>query len=172
MKLHEELARMVDQRVKAQLIVGEASAVNLQDYTCTVTPVDGGAPYTGVRLKVNIEAGEKGAVEIPKDKTTVVMALLDKSDSKGFLVSCNELQGWFVMAEEVKLNGDGFGGLIKNEDLEDNLNQLKTYSETLKTVIASILDGLLPGSGTTIDQGMQAVAVSFKEMENPKVKHG
>jgi hypothetical protein len=77
----------------------------------------------------------------------------------------------------VILNGGDLGGLVKIAELEDNLNQLKTYVETLKSAIYTGFNSVgtaMSANGKlgaeAFNGAMSSTSISFKDMENEKVK--
>lgn len=101
---------------------------------------------------ISIKAGlEKFSLEIPEGVTLEI--------TKG----------------EILFNGGDNKGLVKLDELKDNLKQLQDYVKKLTTETATALAPL-----ATLDQGASVIKfnanmatqiISFKDMENTKVKH-
>lgn len=80
-----------------------------------------------------------------------------------------------ITKDEVLFNGGDNKGLVKLDELKDNLKQLQDYVKKLTTETATALAPL-----ATLDQGASVIKfnanmatqiISFKDMENTKVKH-
>ncbi len=92
-----------------------------------------------------------------------------------------EAESEFTSAELNKngivFNGGTLRGLVKIEELEDNLNQLKQYVENLKSATSTGIKSVGAGtaaSGPTgagaFDAAMDSASINFKDMENKKVR--
>ena len=131
-----------------------------------VTPLDGTAPI----LRVRILAGESdsGFYAVPKLGSVVVVTFL--SNSSAFVSMLSEV-------EAVLLRGDQFGGLIKVEELKD---QLATMSSRIDTIYDAINNGVTSPSdgGSALLVSMKATLKTqsetedFENIENESVKHG
>lgn len=80
-----------------------------------------------------------------------------------------------ITKDEILFNGGDNKGLVKLDELKDNLKQLQDYVKKLTTETATALAPL-----ATLDQGASVIKfnanmatqiISFKDMENTKVKH-
>lgn len=78
----------------------------------------------------------------------------------------------------VTFNGGDHDGLVKLQELNDNLNSIKNYLSALKSAINTGLNGV--GTSTAASGAAGALAfegamagqmINFKNMENDKVKH-
>lgn len=78
----------------------------------------------------------------------------------------------------VTFNGGDHDGLVKLQELKDNLNSIKNYLSALKSAISTGLNGV--GASTAASGAAGAAAfegamagqtINFKNMENDKVKH-
>lgn len=187
-------------------VVGKVTAVDGTD-TCTVEPVDGGATLYKVRLRSTIDGGDEGEVSIPSFDSYVIVSPLDHNENKLFVSRFSKVESWHVKTENstsielkddgetvvkgdgstitlksdgtVELNGSNFAGLVKLQELETNLNQLKTYVETMSAAIGPAFSavGASPAASGALGQASYAAAtaalsISFQNMENDKVKHG
>lgn len=78
----------------------------------------------------------------------------------------------------VTFNGGDHDGLVKLQELKDNLNSIKNYLSALKSAISTGLNGVgastaasgAAGAGA-FEGAMAGQTINFKNMENDKVKH-
>ena len=144
---------------------GTVTAVNLTENTCTVEPLDGGADYNNIVLSVN---ESKGFLLIPRVGSMVMV--IKTSDFTGYI-------GMVSDVDQVYINGDNQGGLVKVVDLVTKLNNLENKVNSLITTFNSWV--VVPGDGGAALKAVLSawVATSLTptvraNIENVKVKHG
>ena len=83
------------------------------------------------------------------------------------------------MSAKIELNGDGFGGILKIKETDDNIKALKKYCEDLKTAVSNGLNAVGvgtaangPGAKTVFDGEMASKSIELSDMENKNVTHG
>jgi len=184
-------------------LVCTVDAVDKDARTVDCTPLDEGAPLLGVNLQANQESkvgvvsfprvgsfvvvgfvadGSAGVVLLTDDVESVEVVISDDTariimDENGVRVEVGDDTSAELTTDGIVFNGGDLGGLVKIKELEDNLNQLKKYVETMKTAVSSGIKAVgaamaangLTGA-STFDSAMASAVINFKDMENEKVK--
>lgn len=148
-------------------IACKVSNVDTTKYTCDCSPINGDADFKGVKYNAN---GLKGFVLEPKEDSIVIITRT--SDTTAFVSMVSEVN-------QIYLNGDGDGGLIKITDLTTELNNRYTVLKNIFLAVATAADaGVSSAGGTpsavTAYNAIQATLTSLNKTayENNKVKHG
>lgn len=168
----------------ARLMVCEVKAVDQEARTVDVEPLDEGAPLLGVNLQAN-QGNQVGLLQVPRVGSYVVVATLSGYEA-GVVVLMEDVErveavvGDYSLElsdEGITLNGGRLGGLVKIQELQQNLNTLKTYCEGLsnavKTGLTAVGVGTAANGGTgasTFQTAMSGQAIVFKDMENQYAK--
>lgn len=107
----------------------------------------------------------------PKVDADCIIGILEGEESVGFLLDASEV-------EEVVYNGGELGGLVKIEQLKENIDTLKKYCEALNSAISIGLSAVGVGSAASGTLGEEAFSkamvgqeISFTDMENKNIKH-
>ena len=131
------------------------SNIDTTNMVCTCTPVNDTAQFIDVLLCVN---KKNGFVLIPKDGSFVSITQLNESDAYVSMVS---------EVDEILLNGDTNGGIVKVIDLTAKLNQLVTQLQAQLVLISTGITGVggvyTPGTLSTFNKS---------DYENLNVKNG
>ena len=179
------LKQFVQGMQRPPLLTGKVVAVDAD--TCDVDPSDGGPTIYMVRLKPAIGTNEVGTITWPKVGSTCVIAELDGDANKYILVNCEQVDRVLVKLEggatmEVKnddtmeLNGAQYGGLVKVQDLRQDLNKVNAFLEGLRQALAT--SATLPEDGGATYKAQITAAISglqlptYNTIESPKTKHG
>lgn len=151
-----------DELMQYESIICKATEINTTDMTCTATPVDGTAAFFDVRLNAD---KEKGFTLIPKNNSIIIVTQLSETDAFVSMVST---------VDQIYLNGDGNGGLIKIDNLKSQ------YDAGIAAIKAACADGFFALSG--LDGGASLSAfnaaaaaiqnLNITPLENNTVKHG
>ena len=121
----------------------------------------------GVRLKAGIDEIQEGLVEIPKPESTVLVVIIGNQRGNAFVAKCSEV-------EEVLFYGGTYGGLIKVNELVEELQKVNQFLEAIKNGFSTA--AVAPGDGgLAFKQSMIAALQStqlanYSNIENPKVK--
>jgi hypothetical protein len=93
------------------------------------------------------------------------------SDNSFVITACSEL-------EKVVFNGGQLGGLVKLQELKDNLDSLKQYVEAMHSALPSAFSAIGASTAangalgaTSYNGSMAGKAVQLKDMEDKKVLH-
>ena len=143
--------------------VCRVSDIDTSKNTCTCTPIDGSAEFTGVQLSMD---KSKGFLLIPKNGSLVVVTQLNDFD--GFVSMVSDV-------DQIYLRGDGEGGLVKLNDLVSKLNVIENDINTLKTAFSTWVT--VPSDGgaalkaiTTTWFGSSITPTVASDLENDKIK--
>lgn len=161
-----EIARHIKSIVgdKNVIYTGRMKSVNRTDMTCIVV-LEGG----GGEIEASLQVGDKskGLVQIPKENSMVMVVIRGKS--QGFVVMVEEV-------EEVIIRGGENGGLIKINELVENLDKMTKR-------IDGIIEAIKNSTPVAQDGGasMKASIVAslntltekedFSKIENEKIRH-
>lgn len=146
------------------IYTGRMKSVNRTDMTCIVV-LEGG----GGEIEASLQVGDKskGLVQIPKENSMVMVVIRGKS--QGFVVMVEEV-------EEVIIRGGENGGLIKINELVENLDKMTKR-------IDGIIEAIKNSTPVAQDGGvsMKASIVAslntltekedFSKIENEKIRH-
>lgn len=149
---------------KNVIYTGRMKSVNRTDMTCIVV-LEGG----GGEIEASLQVGDKskGLVQIPKENSMVMVVIRGKS--QGFVVMVEEV-------EEVIIRGGENGGLIKINELVENLDKMTKR-------IDGIIEAIKNSTPVAQDGGasMKASIVAslntltekedFSKIENEKIRH-
>ena len=138
-----------------------AKVLSVDGAVCKVSRVRDGMVIDRVRLNA-ISTADKGIVVTPKTGTYVLVSRL--GEVNWFVTLCGEVEKISIDAEaDIVINGGGYGGLIKIEDLVDELNRLvQTFNSHTHVV----------PNGTSNAPSTLASSFSTSTLENTKVRHG
>lgn len=83
-----------------------------------------------------------------------------------------------LTADEIIFNGGELGGLVKIQELKDNLDSLKKFVEAIHKAIPTAFSSVgaaMAANGalgkTSYDGAMAGKTITIADMENPKIKH-
>jgi hypothetical protein len=165
--------------------VGTIKSVSEQEYTCVVSPVDGGPDYEDVRLRVVIDATDPGIVCIPADDSWVLIAPLFNNPDVYYVNHATHITKWALKVDgggtfeidnqgNVVVNGGQLGGLLKLAATVDHLNKIE---QKVNAIIDTIKAVWIPASGDggaalkALFANIQALGVTTADqVENTKFK--
>lgn len=199
----EAIRKMAQGGRQTVSLICTVDAVDKDTRTVDCTPIDEGAPLLGVNLQANQES-KFGVVVYPRVGSYVVVGFV-ADGSAGIVLMTDDIESLEIVVSDktsrvvideekvridvgeetaaeltpygIVLNGGGLRGLVKIAELEDNLNQLKSYVEALKSAtsagikavgVSTAANG--PAGATVFDGAMSSATIDFKDMENEKVK--
>lgn len=161
--------------------------------TCTVSVGD--LKLTDVRLRSVVNGEESKLLITPKTGSFVTVIDLSGELRELEVIGYSEIEAIDIETGgdinikckgdtnldcdgTVTLNGGDNKGLVKLQELNDNLNSIKNYISALKSAINTGLNGVgasTAASGaagaTAFEGAMAGQTINFKNMENDKVKH-
>lgn len=170
MEVREIIELWINDNLPVQTFAGTVTAVDADANTCSVQPANGGALREGVRLCAAIKSITNPVVIVPELDSTVICGIIENNKRAVFVMLCTEVA-------EVRLRGDGYGGLVKAGDLVDKLNAIEQDLNTLKTVFSTWV--VVPADGGA---ALKAIAATWygdqltptvaDDISNDNVKHG
>lgn len=139
-----------------------AKVLSADGETCCVE-IDG-LVVSDVQLRAVVNGEESGILITPKTGSYVTVADLSGDLTRIVVVGFSEVEKISIDAEtDIVINGGGYGGLIKIEDLVDELNRLvQTFNSHTHVV----------PNGTSNAPSTLASSFSTSTLENTKVRHG
>lgn len=182
---HNALRRMVDRRQRPEVVTGTVSRVN--GLLCDVLPSDGGAELLDVRLKPSSSAGEAGCYAVPRQGSTVTVAMLQGNTNVWAVLQVQDIARWVVRVHGgarvevlpngmVELNGAQYGGLVRVNELRLELQKVTTWLSAIRQAIAAA--PVSPGDGGAAFKASVSLSLSslqlpdYSGIESQKVKHG
>lgn len=199
----DAIRRMAQGGRQTVSLICTVDAVDKEARTVDCSPLDESAPLLGVNLQANqgskfgvviyprvgsyvvvgfMSDGAAGIVQMTDDIESIEIVVSDKTsrvliDDERVRIDVDQETSAELSKDGIVLNGGSLRGLVKIAELEDNLNQLKTYVETLKSATSSGINAVGvstaangPAGAATFDGAMASANISFKNMENEKVK--
>jgi hypothetical protein len=162
--------------------VCEVRAVDTSAKTVDIKPVDGSAEIFNVPLQADTQGG--GLVIFPKAGSKVLAVFTSKHTAVA--VMCSEIDKVLlciggtsveITGEKILINSGQLGGLVKLQELKDNLDSLKQYVEAIHSALPSAFNAIGASTaasgalGATSYQGsMAGKLIQLKDMENEKIK--
>lgn len=167
-EVRQELVRLIKDNVAVQLRVGTVASVDQSQRTCDVDPLDGGATYTGVKLRAVKDSSAGSIVLFPAQGSVVVIGVAELDDAQSYLLMAERV-------DKIEINGDDFGGLVKADVLEDKIDQIKAVLDAIQQAFTTWV--VVPGDGgaalKTLASGFISLPVPDSEnLQNEKVTHG
>lgn len=178
-ELLDAIRGAVKSMIKPDLLIGKVTAFNEADWTIDVA-LNSGAVVDQVTIKSVLNGEDSGILVEPEVDSMVLCGLTDGKIENLTVLTYSEIKNIkFVPSEKIQLRSDSYGGLVKIEQLENNLNTLKNALETLKSGVASGLNAVGVGSAANGPAGAAAfntatssIVINFDNMENENVQHG
>jgi hypothetical protein len=160
-------------------VAAQVVSVDKTQRTCTVE--HDGLTYEDIRLNAVIDNNGNTSYIVPKPNSWVMITFIETSDTEAYITATSEVDEIIYTAKKISITADetifntgDFGGLVKIKELENNLNQLKTYCEGLKKAIQAGFTTLSPIDGTasvtTFNTASAALLINYVKMENEKIK--
>lgn len=163
----KDLIRDIVGDMRVYSIACKVNTVNKTEKTIDCSPIDDTADLLEVKL---IADNKTGFLIIPKVGSYVIVSLTNESD--GYVSMFSEV-------EEIQLNGEILGGLIKIDDLQQQWNANILAMKTMfQTVFAAIDTSLTTAGGPAAAMSAyNPLAANIKDLdkntlENKTVKHG
>ncbi len=168
--------RILNDKLPVLTEVGKVVSVDSDSMTCEVSII-GKPNLTDVRLKSIINNDDNGILIKPKVGSYVLITLINNKRGNAFVSGYSDVDSIRLITPKIELGGDEFGGLIKIEELKQQLN---TLTNRVDTIIKAIEQGVpVAGDGgigyqTSMKLILATASVkeNFDNIENKKVKHG
>lgn len=167
----EKAIKQLAGEAKMHTLMCKVTGVDKQKCTCDAEPVNGSATRYSVRLRSVIDGSSSGVVLFPAVGSQVIIGAIESNMRNWMVIQYSEV-------DEVQLRGDAYNGLVKLDQLNQNLDTIKQYLQALVVNITTQLAAIdtptfgVPTTAPAFQSSMEAVPLVFVNMENPKVKHG
>ena len=139
-----------------------AKVVRADGETCEVDYE--GLRLTDVRLRSVVNGEESGVLLTPKADSFVTVADLSGDLTQTVVVGFSEVESVDITAGgEIHLNGDSFGGLIRIEDLVNDLNNIVSAFNSHTHAVAG---------GVASPTELPMNRIYRNDFENTRIKHG
>lgn len=173
----EEIRDLLKRYTAGEIQTFPATVVSMDNdkYTAIVQPTSG-EPELKVRLKAAINSQPAGIVAIPKEGSTVLVALIFNNPDTAYVCAVDEIDKVEIRAEVIINDGEN-GGLIRIEALKEEYRKTKELLDALMTIISGApIPEPGAGSPSALQAALNTATVgkgtgSFEDVENPKVKH-
>jgi len=175
----ETIRKAVAGMIKPDILIGQVMSFNADNYTITVK-LNQGPTVEDVTIRSVMNDATTGIFVEPVVGSYVLCGLTDGRVENLSVLLYSEIKSIkFMPSDTLQLKGDNCGGLVINSKIVENLNQLKTAFDTLKTATAAGLNAVGvgsaangPGGAATFNSQTTGININFEDMENQNVKHG
>ena len=149
----------------------EVVSVDVDARTCVCKPVNdiSEADIEGVNLSAVPNDGE---LCVPEVGSTVLVVRFFKQEP--YVVKFSDLEKWQIVANEVVLNGDGYGGVVIADEVANKVNSALNVIITAAAAAFSAqaaIDGSAGINAWTSNIASLQLLNSV-DLQNPNVKHG
>jgi hypothetical protein len=183
-KLNTALRKLVKGLIPKHSFVGVVKFVDESEFTCDVEPVDGGAVRHTVRLKPAIDQDGYGVIPIPELNSDVIVSIIGNNENHCYVSIVGKVKKYLIKLENativlssegVIINGDGFGGIVKVNELRSDLAKITTLLKSIQETFQSWIP--VAGDGGAALKAAASSFISnpipdFSTIENERVKHG
>lgn len=177
--IQDAIRQMVKSMVKPDVELAKVLEFDSSNWTITIE-LNSGGQNDQVTIKSVLNDIQTGILVEPEIGSMVLVGIVNGRKENMSVLCYSEIKSIRIIpSETIQLKGDSFGGLVKLQQLETNLNKLKTAIETIVNATASGMSAIGAGSAangatgaTTFNNSTQGIDLSFENMENENVKHG
>lgn len=186
----DNLKRLIDGILKRgqtplMVCVGTVSNIDEDKRICDVA-IDDELKLSNCRLNAIIDSYDNRLLVVPKDQSKVAFITIGGKYTELLILAYSEIEKVLLTIGDsdiviqdgsIQMNGGDLGGLIKIEQLENNLKKLKKYVEDLASLSATAMAPMAALDGgdsvTTFNTNWAAkqLAFSFDDMEDSKITH-
>jgi hypothetical protein len=153
-----------------QALIFTAEVVSVNGKLCEVK--HGTLQLTDVRLVAVEGDSTKNILITPVVGSIVLVADLGTGEKRDLAV----IQ--YSEIESIAINGGSLGGLVKIEELKNNIDSLKQYVESIHAALPAAFSAIGAGTAaagsagaTSYNTAMTGKSISIEDMEDTTVKH-
>lgn len=175
-EIAQAIRKIIQDDIKINVVVGKVKSVDEQKMTCDID-LKTSPDLLDVRLRSVIDEEEKGILIVPENDSYVLAGLIDNNPKSAFVCGFSKVKKIRLLTDEIELSGTDFGGVVKSEVVANQINEIKSDINNLKTIMSSWV--ITPADGGAALKAAAAVwyaqqlgQVSKTDFENDKVKHG
>lgn len=154
----------------------------VQTFRAVVTDVDVDAETCTVKSSEGIETFDVllsmhgyGLLSIPKTGANCLIGIIQNQSTSAFLIWADAIERYEIRAENIKLNGDAFGGIVDAKELSRQIERLNTLLNTIQNVFKTWFP--TPNDGGA---ALKALSAQFTDLqtadlsniENENITHG
>lgn len=173
------IRQAVKSMIKPDLLLGKVKKFHADDWTIDVE-LNNGAKVEKVTIKSVLNGIDSGIFIEPEIDSCVLCGLTDgKIENLSVLVFSEIKNIRYSPSEKILLRSDEFGGILKAEAVQANLDMLKNAITTIKNALPSAFSSVGAGTAANGPAGASSftlatssININFQDMENPNVKHG
>lgn len=153
------------------VMYGKVLSVDEQKNTCVVSPINGDADLTDIRLIA--ETDKTGNINIPKEQSIVGVILESKDD--GWVAFYSEIAKMKIECEDIEYNGGTNDGIVKINPLVEKINAIENKVNAFVQAFTTWIP--IPGDGgaalkTLVASIAQITPITGKsDLEDTKIKH-
>lgn len=173
-KVGESIQKIAKSVVKTQTIRGVVKSVDKGDNTCVVMPIRGGADYLDVKLDSTINSQESKLIVYPAVESAVFITIVEDNTAdtyvskfgavasilieleNNFKLDLNTNGNLTIDANQITINGGQLGGLVKVNELVNQLTKVNTILQNIKTAFTTWI--VAPSDGGA---ALKALSTSF-----------
>lgn len=175
----DAIRKAVKSQIKPDLLLGKVKSFDSSNWTVDVD-LNNGATVEEVTVRSVLNSEDTGLFIKPKVGSRVLCGMVDGKLENLTILVFSEIENIEIMpGQKMKLRGDDYGGLVKLQELKDNLDELKQYCSSLKSAISNGMTAIGAGSAasgptgkTAFETEMSSASINFGDMENKNISHG
>lgn len=169
--------------INNEMLMGKVTKFDSSNWTVNVE-LNMGAKVEEVTIRSVLNDEKTGIFIEPKVGSYILCSTTDGRLENMKIIVFSEIENIELMpSKKMKLRGDDFKGLVKIQELEDNLNSLKQFVESMHAALPIAFNAIVPvppalfvasgsaGAGSYTGS-MSGKAIVLKDMENKNVLHG
>ncbi len=169
----------VKRMIKPDLLLGKVISFDGSNWTIDVE-LNEGSNVDQVTIKSVLNGEESGILIEPEVGSSVLCGITDGRIENLTVLVYSEIKNIrFVPSSKIILRNEDFGGLVKLQQLEQNLEAIKSAVDILKSAVANGLNAVGvagaasgPTGAAAFNAAAASVNISFIDMENENVQHG
>lgn len=177
--IQDAIRQMVKSMVKPDIELAKVLEFDSSNWSITIE-LNSGGTNDQVTIKSVLNDDQTGILVEPVIGSMVLVGIVNGRKENMSVLCYSEIKSMRIIpTETIQLRGDSFGGIVKLQELQANLDKLKTAIETIQAATASGLNAVGVGSAangptgaSTFNSEVQSIDLNFSDMENQNVKHG
>lgn len=175
-KIKDAIKAIVREELKHQVFSAKVISVDDQDQTCDVE-IEGEHELYDVRLRSIIDQDNKGVIVYPSVGSYVLVGIIDNRIESSYICATSTVSKVQIMTDDIELAGDQFGGLVKAEVVNAEVNALKQEINTFKQLLTAWVPVPTDGGASLKTfvaswAGQLMTPNTQVDYENQQVKHG
>lgn len=184
-KVRQALIALIYQTIPPA-ISGKVKSVDESNFTCVVSPSNGGPAYEDVRLNAAISNDDSGMISIPDVNSEVLIAPIQNNSHAYYVTRFSKVKKWSLKTVsgkfieivdtgggKINVNGDQYGGIPRKSALETLADDIQTAISNAFTAVGAGVSSNGPAGAASWNTEITPKIAAFKNnLQNPNVKHG